>query len=86
MTLDGETTLAELEEDFGFNFKSEGVTTLAGLILASTGTIPNEGETVEVQGHELSVVDVDNHKITQVRVTRTAAPTPEPEAPADDHH
>ncbi len=86
MTLDGETTLAELDEDFGFSFESEGVTTLAGLILASTGTIPNERETVEVQGHKLSVIEVDNHKITQVRVTRISVPTTEPEAPADDHH
>ncbi len=86
MTLDGETTLTELEEDFGFNFESDEVTTLAGLVLASTGTVPAIGAIVPVQGHELSVIDVDNHKITQVRVTRTTAPEPEPEPTTDGHH
>lgn len=70
MTLDGETTLTELDEDFGFQFEHLDVTTLAGLVLASTGTIPTAGVTVDVQGHDLTVVSVDNHKITQVRVVR----------------
>ena len=77
-TLDGETTLAELEEDFGFVFTHREVTTLAGLVLSETGVVPIAGTQVHVQGHELEVVDVDGHKITQVRVTRTpeeATPT-----------
>lgn len=81
MTLDGETTLAELKDDFGFNFDSKDITTLAGLVLASTGTIPDVGQTVEVQGHELSVVDVDQYKINQIRVTRTNVDASEPETP-----
>ncbi len=86
MTLDGETTLAELEEDFGFHFESDEVTTLAGLVLATTGTVPNVGVTIVVQGHELSVVDRDNHKITQVRVARSAAAAPDPQMPSPGNH
>ncbi len=86
ITLDGETTLAELGEDFGFHFESDEVTTLAGLVLATTGTVPDVGSTVVVQGHELSVIDVDNHKITQIRVGRSAVAEPEVEPAVDDHH
>ena len=86
MTLDGETTLTELEEDFSFAFKHDDVTTLAGLVLASTGTIPKVGATVDVQGHDLTVVSVDNYKITQIRVVRTAPVEPESPASETDHH
>ena len=69
-TLDGETTLAELADDYGFAFESREVTTLAGLVLAETGVVPEVGAAVEVQGHELVVVQLDGLKITQIRVNR----------------
>ncbi len=80
-TLDGETTLAELEEDFGFLFEHREVTTLAGLVLSETGVVPTAGAQVQVQGHELEVVELDGHKITQVRVTRFAEAAPAPSEP-----
>ncbi len=85
MTLDGETTITELDEDFGFRFSSTEVTTLAGLVLAATGTVPTAGTSIEVQGHALTVVSVHSHKITQVRVVRTAPEQPEPQAPPSGH-
>lgn len=81
ITLDGETTLAELEEDYGFAFVHDDVTTLAGLVLTNTGTLPTVGASVVVQGHDLDVVAVENHKITQVRVTRIATPESDSELP-----
>lgn len=80
ITLDGETTLAELEDDFNFSFEHDDVTTLAGLVLAQTGTLPSSGDRVEVQGHELTVEQINAHKITQVRVTRLE---PRPSAPVE---
>lgn len=80
-TLDGETTLAELEEDFGFVFEHSEVTTLAGLVLSETGVVPTAGTQVQLQDHELEVIDLEGHKITQVKVTRiaeAASPTSEP--------
>lgn len=72
-TLDGETTLAELEEDYGFRFVHPDVTTLAGLVLAETGVIPTDGTRVDVQGHELEVIGTTGMKITQVKITRRPA-------------
>mgnify|MGYP001811840820 CR=1 FL=1 len=87
VTLDGETTLAELLEDYGFTFHHDDVTTLAGLVLAVTGTLPAVGDRVQVQGNELTVERVEGHKLTQVRVARVAAPAGDPESgdPAPDH-
>jgi CBS domain containing-hemolysin-like protein len=74
VTLDGETTLTELSEDYGLTFRREGVTTLAGLLLAETGTLPGLGDRVQLQGHELVVEGIDGYKLTQIRVTRLDVP------------
>ena len=73
VTLDGETTLAELDQDHGFTFERDGVTTLAGLVLAQTGTVPRLGDRVEIDGHELTVEGLDTYKVTQVRISRPDA-------------
>ena len=74
VTLDGETTLTELLEDYGFTFRHDGVTTLAGLVLVETGTMPRVGDRVASQGHELTVEGIDSYKLTQIRVTRLDVP------------
>ncbi|MFW2382390.1 MAG: hemolysin family protein [Acidimicrobiales bacterium] len=87
VTLDGETTLAELSEDHGLSFQHDGVTTLAGLVLAETGTLPEAGDRVELQGHFLTVEAIDGYKLTQIRVTRAdvGADGPEFDDHASDH-
>ncbi len=80
VTLDGETTLTELLEDYGFTFRHDGVTTLAGLVLAETGSLPRVGDRVESQGHELTVEGIDGYKLTQIRVARLDAPADAPDA------
>ncbi|HSP02589.1 MAG TPA: hemolysin family protein [Acidimicrobiales bacterium] len=70
ISLDGEVTLAELRDDHGLTFTHDEVATLAGLVLAAHGTVPDVGTAVDVQGHELVVEDVLGHKITRVRVRR----------------
>ena len=78
VTLDGETTLTELYEDHGLTFHHDDVTTLAGLVLAETGTLPDVGDSVKSQGHELTVEGIAGHKLTQIRVTQV-------DVPADAH-
>ena len=85
-TLDGETTLAELLEDYGFTFEHDLVTTLAGLVLAETGTLPAVGDRVESQGHELTVEAIDAYKLTQIRVTKLDEPVPEPDSGLTPDH
>ena len=55
-------------------------------MLATTGTVPDVDTTVDVQGHALKVVSIDGHKITQVRVERTAEPEPVATEEHSEHH
>ena len=80
VSLDGETTLTELLDDYGFAFRHDAVTTLAGLVLAETGTVPRVGDQIESQGHELTIEGIDAYKLTQIRVTKLDIPADEPES------
>jgi CBS domain containing-hemolysin-like protein len=68
LSLDGETTLAELRQDHQIDLAHPDVTTLAGLILAQHGTVPGAGATVRFQDYELTVEELQGRKITRVRV------------------
>jgi CBS domain containing-hemolysin-like protein len=47
-------------------------TTLAGLILATLGRIPQPGEVIIVNQWRLEVVDLDGNRIDRVIITRLA--------------
>jgi CBS domain containing-hemolysin-like protein len=68
LMLDGETTLVELKEDHGIEFTRPEVTTIAGLLLAGHGTVPPVGASIEVQGFQLVVDEMEGRKITRVLV------------------
>ncbi|WP_281182481.1 transporter associated domain-containing protein, partial [Streptomyces sparsogenes] len=55
--------------------------TLAGLLATRLARIPAEGDTVHLDGWELTVLDVDHHRADRVTLTAPAKPT-EPAAPA----
>ncbi|MGX9685976.1 hemolysin family protein [Deinococcus wulumuqiensis] len=74
LTLDGEVTLAELREDYDLNLHHDEVNTVAGLLLAEHGTVPEVGTTVHVQGHDLTAEAVRGIKIVRVRVRPVATP------------
>lgn len=68
LSLDGETTLAELKEDHDIVFTHPDVTTVAGLLLAGHGTVPEVGASVEVSDYQLVVEEMEGRKITRVLV------------------
>ncbi|WP_291431925.1 hemolysin family protein [Deinococcus sp.] len=67
-TMDGEVTLQELRDDHGLKLRHDDVLTIAGLMLAETGTPPRAGDTMHIQNHDLTAEDVQGLKITRVRV------------------
>ncbi|GGS22177.1 hemolysin family protein [Deinococcus knuensis] len=67
-TMDGEVTLHELRSDYGLKLRHDEVLTIAGLMLAETGTPPRAGDTMHIQNHDLTAEDVQGLKITRVRV------------------
>lgn len=74
MIVDGETTLARLAEDLHVDIKDDRVTTIAGVVLATTLIMPEAGESVQVPGYELTVEAMEHRKITLVRI-RPLAPS-----------
>jgi CBS domain containing-hemolysin-like protein len=76
--VDGLLREDELIEQTGFRLPEGPYETLAGFLLARLGHIPVAGESLGENGWEFTVMEVDRHRIEQVRVV---APPPEP---ADD--
>ncbi|TNH30644.1 HlyC/CorC family transporter [Micromonospora orduensis] len=72
--VDGVLRSDEVAEQTGFQLPDGPYETLAGYLMARLGHIPLAGETVEAQGWEFTVVEVERHRIEQVRVLRPADP------------
>jgi magnesium and cobalt exporter, CNNM family len=76
--VDGLLREDELMEQTGFELPEGPYETLAGFLLSRLGHIPVVGESLEYERWEFTVMQVDRHRVEQVRVV---APPPEP---ADD--
>jgi CBS domain containing-hemolysin-like protein len=68
--VDGVLREDELVEQAGFRLPEGPYETLAGFLMARLGHIPTVGETVEDNGWEFTVVEVERHRIAQVRIVR----------------
>jgi CBS domain containing-hemolysin-like protein len=70
--VDGVLREDELAEQTGFRLPEGPYETLAGFLMARLGHIPVAGETVEENGWEFTVVEVERRRIEQVRVVQPA--------------
>lgn len=68
LTIDGEVTLAELAGGHGVVIEHPDVTTLAGVVMAISGTMPEVGTAVVAGGHELVVEERAGRRLTKIRV------------------
>lgn len=68
LSLDGEVTLGELEDDHGIVLPNQEVTTVAGVVLAGTTTLPVAGTVVTAFGYDITVEEMRGRKIMRVRV------------------
>jgi putative hemolysin len=70
--IDGQYSLIDFEKffDFDISYQNKNFTTLAGLILYQSGSIPNVGDTVIVEKLKLEVIDKDGQRIDKVLVSR----------------
>ncbi|MEV1333654.1 hemolysin family protein [Micromonospora costi] len=72
--VDGVLRSDELAERTGFRLPEGPYETLGGFLMARLGRIPVVGETVAAGGWEFTVVEVDRHRVEQVRVVRPEEP------------
>jgi CBS domain containing-hemolysin-like protein len=70
VVIDGHASIAmvEAELDIELGSESRSADTIAGLILEETGSIPSAGATVQVNGHRIEVLEMDGHRIVEVRI------------------
>lgn len=61
-------SIVEAELDISLEVDERHVETVAGLVLAVLGDIPEAGASIEVNGHQLEVVAVDGNRITSIRI------------------
>ena len=73
--VDGSVPLRELNQHFGFNLAEEHANTLAGFVLHSLGTIPEEGERCEADGMVFIVRRMLDRRIEQVEIRRKESPS-----------
>jgi len=73
--VDGLLREDEIHEQTGFRLPEGPYETLAGFLLARLGHIPVVGESLEEQGWEFTVMEVDRHRIEQVRVVAPPEPS-----------
>lgn len=69
LSVDGSVTLTDLRDDHGLDLSHPDVTTVAGLVLAAHGTVPDVGTVVEsADGAALEVEAVDGRRISRIRI------------------
>jgi CBS domain containing-hemolysin-like protein len=74
--VDGMLRADELEEQTSFRLPEGPYETLAGFIMARLGHIPEVGETLTFGDWELTVVEMEKHRIEQVRLVQHAEDEP----------
>jgi putative hemolysin len=74
MVAQGSAPLWELRERYALPLdESVHYHTVAGLLLARLGHIPQGGEAIVEQGYALTVVDMDGPRIARVKIERRSA-------------
>ncbi|MBW4043793.1 hemolysin family protein [Acidipila rosea] len=73
LLLDGSVNLRDIETQMHWHLPREGgAETLAGFLLAKLGRIPKGGESVEVNGRRLTVMEMSGLRISKVQIEKLA--------------
>lgn len=67
--VDGSAPLRDINRRFGLTLSEEHVTTLAGFLLRTLGTIPGEGARCSADGATFIVRKMDEHRIEEIEMT-----------------
>ena len=72
MVCDAIIRLDELKDEHGVELDEEEVETLGGYLMDAFGRIPSGGEKIERDGFEFTIEEVEDQRITKVRIVRLA--------------
>ncbi len=66
--ISGSTPIHDVEEELGVEIKNDEVSTFSGLITGELGRIPEYGETLKIDGMQITVDNVDERRVINARV------------------
>ncbi len=69
-TVSGATEVEELEELFDIELAEDDFITVGGLITHNLGRLPQKGETLDIKGLRLDILDVDQKKVKKLRIRK----------------
>ena len=73
--VDGLLNLDDFTEATGLELPEGPYETVAGYVLSALGRLPEVGDTIEVEGRRLTVLELDGRRIARLRVDPPPAPT-----------
>jgi putative hemolysin len=76
----GSTELSRLEELAGRKFENQNCTTVAGLVMAYLGRVPARGESFDLEGLKVQILDADRKRIHRMRIQLPNVSNEEPPA------
>jgi putative hemolysin len=74
--VDGLLNLHEFAEQTGIDLPEGPYETAAGFVLAGLGEVPKVGDSVEADGHRITVTEMDGRRIARLRIAPAAHPEP----------
>ena len=64
----GSTEIGKIERLFDMEIEDDDFTTIAGLVINESGTVPAAGERLMMRGLEVEVLEADERRILRLRV------------------
>jgi CBS domain containing-hemolysin-like protein len=85
--IDGGTSIFEVNERFGLRLPEEDFDTIGGFVFGELGRVPVPGDIVSLNGRgDLRVEDVEERRVTRVRLIPPVHAYDEPATPTDEPH
>jgi len=69
--VDGLLNLEDFADEVGFDLPEGPYETVAGFVVAELGRLPEVGESVAVDGHTLTVTELDGRRAARIKVVRS---------------
>jgi putative hemolysin len=82
--LDGLLNLDDFEDETGLAIPEGPYETVAGYIVQQLGHVPSIGESASIDGHVLTVVELDGRRVARVKVAPVEPGTPAPVAQPEE--
>ena len=79
LEVDGLMNIEDFADEAGFELPEGPYETVAGFVVAELGRLPEVGESVDVDGRTLTVVELDGRRASRIRVTLRTPPDDETE-------